>query len=559
VASAPSRHFHIPSALRSSPTRIEADDVRELTAHGAVLVDVRRIEDGEPAIPGALRIPPDTIPDRLHDLPTDAPILLACTCLGEATSVRVAHWLRERGFEAYAVRGGMAALQDGGPVLELVPEPEPEPAPGPPTALSALRHERFRRYSAGVLFSLTGNWVEAAAFGYIVLLLGGSAGTLGLIGFLNTIPNLVFGLPAGALADRYDRRKLILGFQGANMAVAVALAVLWQTDSLTVPLMGAIAIVGGSLGTLSFPAFQGMLASTVPGRDLESAVAINSLSLQVARFAGPAIAGVLLAHGGPTWVFSVNAASFLAVLVAVALLPGSRAAAEEATERLRGAMAEGLHYVLAQRSVASLLALTLLAGLFGTPPVAFMLPGIVRFQLDAGPGTLGALTAAIGLGSLLGAIVLLWLARRPNKGEPVLAGFFLTGVAVAGVGISGSVALSFGLAIIGGFFGVVFVGLSTVIVQTSVPDHMRARAMAVWAACFVGVLPVGALITAGLAEVLGAGGAVVVDGLVMLAAGTLVYIRRPEVAWLGCASLPESCVAAMQPEAVALEQEARAA
>jgi MFS family permease/rhodanese-related sulfurtransferase len=553
VASSPSRHFHIPSALRSSPTRIEPDEARELTAAGAVLVDVRRIDESDPALPDAVRIPPDSMPDRVGDLPPDATIVLACTCLGEATSVRVAHWLRDRGFEAYAVRGGMAALQDGAePELAAVPD---EAAPPPQAALSALRYERFRRYSAGVLFSLTGNWIEAAAFGYIVLLLGGSAGTLGLIGFLNTIPNLVFGLPAGALADRYDRRKLILSFQGANMAVAVVLAVLWQTDSLTVPLMGAIAVVGGSLGTLSFPAFQGMLASTVPERELESAVAINSLSLQVARFVGPAIAGVLLAHGGPTWVFAVNAASFLGVLVAVALLPGSRAAVGQAAERLHGAMSEGLHYVLAQRSIASLLMLTLLAGLFGTPPVAFMLPGIVRFQLDAGPGTLGALTAAIGLGSLLGSLVLLRLARRTNKGEPVLAGFFLTALAVAAVGVSGSIPLSLGLAVVGGLFGVVFVGLSTVVVQTSVPDHMRARAMAVWAAAFVGVLPIGGLITAGLAELLGAGGAVLVDGVVMLVGGGLVIARRPEVAWLGCAALPQTCVAGVQPEAVALEQE----
>src|SRR4051812_25678390 len=124
-------------------------------------------------------------------------------------------------------------------------------------ALAALRYPRFRRYAAGVLFSLTGNWVEAAAFGYVVLLLGGAAGTLGVIVFLNTIPNLIWGLPAGALADRYGPRTLLLGLQGANIGVAVLLAVLWQTHLLTVPLLGAIALVGGSLGTLSFPAFSG--------------------------------------------------------------------------------------------------------------------------------------------------------------------------------------------------------------------------------------------------------------------------------------------------------------
>jgi MFS family permease len=421
-------------------------------------------------------------------------------------------------------------------------------------ALAALGYRRFRRYSVGVLVSLTGNWVEAAAFGYVVLLLGGSAATLALIGFLNTIPNLIWGLPAGALADRYDQRKLLLGFQGANMVVAVVLAVLWQTGSLTVPVLGAIALVGGSLGTLSFPAFQGMLASTVPRRTLESAVAINSLLLQLARFLGPAIAGFVLAQGGPTWVFVINAVSFLGVFVAVAMLPGSRAAAGAVVNKLGGAMSEGLRYVFGQRSLASLMVLTLVGGVFGTPPVAFMLPGIVRFQLDAGPATLGAITAALGLGSLLGSVALLGLARRANKGEPVLAGYVLSALAIAAVGVSSSIPLTFVLAVIGGFCGVVFVGLSTVVVQAMASDEMRARAMAIWAGAFVGLLPLGALITAGLAAWLGAGGAVLVDGLAMLVGGLTVIALRPELAWLGCAALPEACVAGTDPAAVAIEQ-----
>ncbi len=467
----------------------------------------------------------------------------------------MAHWLTDRGFEAYAVRGGLEALDRGAPARPASAAPVPTSTPSSPAALGALRHTRFRRYSAGLMLSLIGNWVEAAAFGYVVLLLGGSAATLGLIGFLNTIPNLVLGLPAGALADRYDRKKLILLFQGLNMGVAVLLAVLWATDALTVPLMGAIAVVGGCLGTLSFPAFQGMLASTVPARDLESAVAVNSLSLQLARFIGPAIAGVLLAQGGPDWVFAFNAATFLAVLGTVALLPGSRAAASEAAARIGGAISDGLRYVFGQRSISSLIILTLLAGVFGTPPIAFMIPALVRFQLDGGAGTLGAITAAIGFGSLLGSIALLRLAGRPNKGEPVLAGFFLTALAVAAVGVSTSVALSLSLAIVGGFSGVLFVGLSTVVVQAAASEAMRARAMAIWAASFVGVLPIGALITAALTEWLGPGGAVTVDGLVMFAGGAVVLARRREVAWVGCAALPEACLAATDPAAVAFEPE----
>jgi MFS family permease/rhodanese-related sulfurtransferase len=537
-------------AFRPVGLRLDGDEAAELVRGGALLLDVRRGADLESRVPGAVRVPPDDLPQRLPDLPRDVPIVLACGCLHEATSVRVAYWMRDRGYETYAVREGVAGLNDT-PVLAITSEDaqvrEPTAAGPERSAFAALRHPRFRFYSAGVLFSLVGNWVEAAAFGYVVLLLGGSPATLGLIGFLNTIPNLIFGLPAGALADKYDRRRLILIFQGLNMLVAVALAVLWQLDLLTVPLLGAIAVIGGSLGTLSFPAFQGMLASSVPKQDLESAVAINSLTLQVARFIGPAIAGVLLAQGGPTWVFGANAVSFLAVLVTVALLPGSRAKAAEVASGLGGAMKDGVRYVFGQRSLASLMVLTLFAGIFGTPPVAFMLPGIAKFQLDGGAGTLGALTAAIGLGSLLGSLLLLRISRRPNKGEPITIGYFATALSVAGVGVATAVPLSLALAVAGGFAGVVFIGLSTVVIQTSASDEMRARAMAIWAAMFVGVLPFGALITAGLAELFGSGGAVLIDGLAMFVGGLVVMVRRPEVRWVGCAALPESCVAGTDP------------
>jgi MFS family permease len=210
-------------------------------------------------------------------------------------------------------------------------------------------------------------------------------------------------------------------------------------------------------------------------------------------------------------------------------------------------------YVFEQRSIASLMILTALAGAFGTPPIAFMLPALARVQLDGGGGTLGALTASIGLGSLLGSAVLLVLARRPNKGEPVVATFLLTAMAVAAVGVSHSLPLSLGLGILGGFCGVVFVGLSTVVVQTAASNSMRARVSAIWAAAFVGLLPLGGLITAALTAAFGPGGAVLIDGLAMLIGGAVVIARRPEVMWLGCAALPEACIAATDPAAVALQ------
>jgi len=296
-----------------------------------------------------------------------------------------------------------------------------------------------------------------------------------------------------------------------------------------------------------------MLAATVPPRELESAVAVNSLSLQLARFVGPAIAGVLLASVGPTGVFAANAASFLAVLAALAVMPASRSLAGAGVSKLGGAMRDGLRYVFGQRSIASLMVLMVVAGVFATPPVAYMLPAIVRFQLHAGPGTLGLLFSLMGLGSVVGSLALLALSRRPNKGEPALAGFILTAIAIAAIGVSHSTPLSLLLAFLGGLSGVVFIGLSTVVVQAMSSDEMRARAMAIWAAAFLGTLPAGALLTAGLTAWLGPGRAVLIDGLTSLLAGLAVATLRPEIRWLGCAALPEACVAATSPPAIALE------
>jgi MFS family permease/rhodanese-related sulfurtransferase len=541
------RRYHIPSALRRSPFRLDGPAACEMVDGGALLVDVRRQHDPDSALERAVRIPPDGIPRAADALPRDVPIVLACTCAREATSVRVAYWLRDRGFEAYAVRGGVRALL-GEPLPPAGADAGARRRPG--LSLAALRHARFRRFAAASLLSQTGSWIEWAAFGYVALLLGGSVAALGVIGFLCTIPNLVVGLPAGALIDRFDRRRLLIATQVASMALSALLAVLWATDALTVELMGVLAVAAGSVNVLAFPAFHGTLASTVPRTDLESAVALNSLVLQSARFIGPAIGGIVLAAAGPAWVFAINAASYLALIVTVALLPRP-SGPRRAREKLRTAMRAGFEYVLASRSMSSLLGLSALTGLFAVPPVMYMLPAIVRDRLQAGPETLGALTSAVGLGSLLGAATLLVLARRANKGEPILAAYAAAAVAVLVVAVSASTVLWVAL-VVGGLAGTVLAGLSTVVVQAASSDEMRARAIAIWALASAGAVPLGAVLTGTLANAFGVETALLVNGVALVGGGTLILTRRPEVRWLGCTTIPTQCVAATDPRGVAL-------
>src|SRR5215208_3559018 len=253
------------------PVRLDPGSARLLVEGGALLIDVRKSEDPGDPLEGARRVTPEELAAAAPSFVRDTPIVLACTCPAEWTSTRAAHWLRDRGFEAYAVTGGVPAWDEAGrTVARALPALSEEPDEGArPTTLGALRYPRYRVYSIGVLLSLTGTWLASAAFGYVVLLLGGSAATLGLIGFLNTIPNLIWGLPAGALADRYDPRRLLLLFQALNLLVAATLAIMYASDTLTVGWMAGLALLGGSLGALSFPATQAILTSTAPREDLE--------------------------------------------------------------------------------------------------------------------------------------------------------------------------------------------------------------------------------------------------------------------------------------------------
>src|SRR3954467_15170865 len=290
MPSRPTRRYHLPSAVRPSSLRIAAERARELVERGAALIDVRRQYDETTPLEDAARIAPDQIPESVAALAPGVPVVLACACVREATSVRVACYLRDRGIEAYAVRGGVRAYLGH----ELPAASADVRRRRVRLAVSALRHARFRRFAAGVLISQIGSWIEWAAFGYVALLLGGTVAALGVIGFLTTSPSLVLALPAGELAERFERRALLLGLSVATLLLSAGLAALWATGALTLWMLAVASVVGGSLGALAFPAFQGMLANTVPPQDIESAVALNSLLLQAARFVGPAIGGVVL-------------------------------------------------------------------------------------------------------------------------------------------------------------------------------------------------------------------------------------------------------------------------
>jgi hypothetical protein len=202
-----------------------------------------------------------------------------------------------------------------------------------------------------------------------------------------------------------------------------------------------------------------------------------------------------------------------------------------------------------------LLGLSVLTGLFAAPPVMFMLPAIVRDELHAGAHTLGTLTAVGGLGSLLGAVGLLALSARANKGEPVVLAYAATAIAVVVMGLGSPAGLWLALATIG-LARTLLTGLSTVVVQAFSSEAMRARVLSVWVLASAGVIPLGALLTGALAGPLGVDGAVLVVGLALLVGGAALLVRRPQVLWLGCTTLPASCLAGSDPAAVAVQTSA---
>jgi len=369
--------------------------------------------------------------------------------------------------------------------------------------------------------------MQATAQGWLVLDLTDSPAALGVTSAAATAPILVLSLLAGVLADRVDRRRLLVGAQLAGAGLAVVLAIVTTTGVVQFWHVVAIAAAAGSAQALATPAFQAVVSTLVPRESIGNAVALNSAQFNLSRILGPTAAGIAITVGGLALAFWANALSFLLVAVVLASLPLSRARELSSAEAsMWSNLIDGIRFVRARPTIAVLLLLAAAPAVFLLNYLV-LLPVYARDVLGIGAAGLGLLTAAIGVGALTGALGVAILRPGGGSGRLVIAGLGAASVALIVFGLSGWLPLSLlALAVLGGC-QVAYYATTNTLIQILVPARLRGRVMSLYILTSWGAIPIGNLLAGIVAERLGAPAALAGGGVLTLVVLGAVVVAYP--------------------------------
>jgi MFS family permease len=393
------------------------------------------------------------------------------------------------------------------------------------TFASLRKHRNYRLFFTGQVISLSGTWMQNIALAWLVVELTHSPVALGILAFCRFGPFTFFGLFAGALADRFDNRRLVMTTQAAAMCVSIALAVLALTDSATVWAAYVLAFLGGTTFVFDAPGRHALTYQLVGREELPNAVALNASLFNASRTVGPAIAGLVIAAAGVGVCFVINALSFLAVLTALALMrreelhPIER---EETPPPLLQSIRDGLGYVRRSPRVRLLIGAVAVISLISLN-FNVVLPVLASDTLDVGPEGFGILTAAFGLGALVGALLSAALARASWKA--LVFGISGFGVAQLALAPQETLVVACVLLFAAGVSFTLWMSNTQSLLQLTSPDHLRGRVLSLWLFAFAGSAPIGGLLAGWLTDVGGTGLSFTVGGLASLAVAAAMLAR----------------------------------
>ncbi|GAC1610832.1 MAG: MFS transporter [Mycobacteriales bacterium] len=384
-------------------------------------------------------------------------------------------------------------------------------SPALTTTFRSLRVRNYRLFAAGQIVSLSGTWAQRVAQDWLVLELSHNSGVaLGVTTGLQFLPVLLFGLYGGVLADRYDKRALLIGAQVAMGLLALALGLLDVTGTVRLWHIYALAFLLGLASVVDTPVRQSFVVEMVGPADLSNAVSLNSATFNASRIVGPALAGLAISRVGTGPVFLVNAVSYLAVIGGLLAIRRSELFNARRVARARGQLREGLAYV---RKTPQLLVPILLVAVIGTFGLNFQitLALVAKSTFHRGAGSYGALSAMLAAGSLLGA---LGSARRSTLPRSrVLYGSALAfGLCEVLVGLAPSYLIMAVLLLPTGAAVLTFTTTANATVQLGADAHMRGRVMALYVLVFLGGTPFGAPVIGALAATLGPRSSLLIGG-----------------------------------------------
>jgi len=395
-----------------------------------------------------------------------------------------------------------------------------------PGFLTAFAHRSFRFLWAGAFLSGLGTWTQDVALSWLIHIQFVDPFYLGLRQFSQNLPLFTLMLVGGAVADRVDRRHILIASQAFQMTMATLLAVLFFAGHLGLFAILAIAFLTGLAQSQSAPTYQAVLTTIVPREHIPNAVALNSLQFNLSRALGPAIAGILLTQAGIGACFVVNALSFLAVLFALwsIRVPPPATFHESLGRTLRA----GLLYVSGTPRLRALTLLGAVASFLGFPLITY-LPVIAGDVLKTGASGYSLLLASVGAGAIVGAVSTAHRGDAPGRGRLMLLAFAAFGLVTVGAVLSRWQAVSMVLLIGSGFFLTTAFSTLNSLVQESAPDALRGRVLSVFGLAFRGGGPIGSLVAGVLVRSAGAPLVMAAFSGLLLVVATALIARRHEL------------------------------
>ncbi len=397
-------------------------------------------------------------------------------------------------------------------------------------SFSPLRFPNFRIYLGGQTVSLIGTWLQVTAQAWLVWTLTGSEAASGIVAMLGALPFLLFGPFAGVIAERTDRRKLLIGTQIAAMLLAFALAFLVQSQLVQIWHVYVLSFLLGTVNTLDVPTQQTFLGDLSGTNEMRKAVNLNAMILQVSRMIGPAIAGLAVARLGIAPAFWVNGLSFIAVVASLAVLRSNQVPAENRRVTPLRDLTEALRYLKTQPRIQDLFIFSTLTVLLVISIIASQLPAVADKLLGGDAETLGALQAASGAGALIAVLFIMPVFQSLRRSGMAL-GFAAVWMGIWLLIFSASrVLLLSQLALFFGSMGApTIIASSLGLVQFMTPNEMRARVLSLFTMISFGLQTFAVLIVGYLAEKLGVATAIEINGIVLISAAILMLTFRTEL------------------------------
>lgn len=391
----------------------------------------------------------------------------------------------------------------------------------------ALQIPNYRLYWIGQLVSFTGRWMQTTAQAWLVIELTRSPMALGLVTSFQFLPMMLLSLFGGVIADRFPKYRLILIMQIASLLQAAIFGVFVATRVITIELVYVMAALQGIINAIDNPVRQTFVGELVGREQLTNAVALNAMQFNIARVLGPAVAGVLVAQVGVAPALFLNALGFVVAVGTLLLM--DRSAIKKAPPRRQGSMqqqiVEGLTYAWRTPTVLLVLIVVASIGTFGYN-FNVVLPLLAGFVLNTDAAGLGTLSAAMGVGSLAGAIATTYAQKVTPKRLLIASACFSVLLAITAV--TTNFVFASVLLVVLGLAGVSFATTANTLLQITVPDELRGRVMSLYVLLFIGSTPLGAFLIGAISNVLGVSGALLICAALCLAGVGIasLYQRR---------------------------------